>query len=326
VHTVLGFSSLLLVVIGSLLLLGMLRALPDWSKRRLIQVLVLMMPLLTLGIGMSGLHHFIGHPCLTTIPFWDFLPGVIVPLGMVIVALGALVLGGLRLLLMRHLVRCCRMPVSLSFQQWMQTLEKRLGISSTRIQICAYQRPLALTCGSVRPTILLSTWMLSNLDQHELEAVLMHELEHVARHDYLIIFLATVLRDAFFYMPTSWMAYRQLQREKELVCDDLTVKVTQRPLALASALAKVWLYAAEMPQAARFGAAQPLVERERALNTRIDRLLAQQPTTHIHYSRAVMLSICALAPLILFVIQGVNFLIILSLLHCNPLALLSTLF
>ncbi|GHO95812.1 hypothetical protein KSF_058600 [Reticulibacter mediterranei] len=54
----------------------------------------------------------------------------------------------------------------------------------------------------------------------------MHELEHVARRDYLIMFLATVLRDAFFYMPTSWIAYRQLQREKELVCDDLTVGVT----------------------------------------------------------------------------------------------------
>jgi beta-lactamase regulating signal transducer with metallopeptidase domain len=284
------------------------------------------MPLVTLGIGISGLHHFTGHPCLTTIPFWDLLFGVIVPLGMVMIALSALALGGLRLLLMAHIVLRCRMPVPLSLQQWVKTQGERLGVSSIRVQICASQRPLAFTCGIVRPTVLLSTWMLSNLDQHELEAVLMHELEHVARRDYLIIFLATVLRDAFFYMPTSWIAYRQLQHEKELVCDDLTVKVTRRPLALASALAKVWLHAVETPQSARFGAAQPLVERERALNTRIDRLLAQQSTTHIHHSRAVTLSVCALALLILFVIQGVNFLIILSLLHCNPLALLSTLF
>ena len=56
----------------------------------------------------------------------------------------------------------------------------------------------------------------------------------------LVIWFATVLRDAFFYLPTSRVAYHQLQHEKELACDDLAVGVTHWPLALASALAKAW--------------------------------------------------------------------------------------
>ena len=52
------------------------------------------------------------------------------------------------------------------------------------------------------------------------------------------MWLATVLRDAFFYLPTSWAAYRQLSHEKELICDDLAIGSTHRPLALASALAR----------------------------------------------------------------------------------------
>ncbi len=84
------------------------------------------------------------------------------------------------------------------------------------------------------------TWMIEHLDRRELEAVLAHELEHAARHDSLVIWFATVLRDAFFYLPTSRVAYHQLQHEKELACDDLAVGVTHWPLALASALAKAW--------------------------------------------------------------------------------------
>jgi Zn-dependent protease with chaperone function len=217
VHTVLGFSSIFLVMVGSILLLGLLRFLSDWTHRRLVQLFVLSMPLVTLGIGISGLHHFDGHSCFSALPFWDLLLGVVMPLGMVIIALGALSLGAARLILMGYVMTRYRTPIPLSVQTRVEILVKRLHVVSPRVQICACDRPVAFTCGIFRPTILLSTWMLSHLDPQELEAVLMHELEHVARHDYLIIFLATVLRDAFFYLPTSWKAYRQLQREKEFV-------------------------------------------------------------------------------------------------------------
>src|SRR5439155_7584396 len=100
---------------------------------------------------------------------------------------------------------------------------------------------------------------------------LAHELGHVARRDYLVIWLATVLRDAFCYLPTSWAAYRQLQREKELACDDLAVAATNRPLALASALAKVWQQAVSAPTLATV---QPFMEASEAIEGRIERLLA----------------------------------------------------
>jgi beta-lactamase regulating signal transducer with metallopeptidase domain len=324
VHTVLGFSSILLVIVGSILLLGMLRFLSDWTHRRLVQLFVLTMPLVTLGIGISGLHHFTGHSCFSALPFWDLFFGVVVPLGMVIIALGALSLGAVRLILMARVMARYRTPIPLSVQTRVETLVKRLHTASPRVQICTCDRPLAFTCGIFRPTILLSTWMLSHLDPQELEAVLMHELEHVARHDYLIIFLATILRDAFFYLPTSWQAYRQLQREKEFVCDDLAVHVTQRPLALASALAKVWLHAAETPYLTQFGGAQLLVEKENTLNTRIDRLIS--PQTKTYPARFIPIGVKAVSILILFIVQGVSLFLVLSLMNCNPLALLKMMF
>lgn len=325
-HTVLGFSCILLVLVGCVLLLRVLNSISPWSHRRLVQSFILAMPIMTLGIGVGGLHHFVAPFCFTDTPLWDLVFGVVLPLGMVVIALGALLMGMLRLTLMAQVVLRCRMPAPLSLCTRTQRLAQRLNVRSPRVWLCAYDRPLAFTCGIFHPTILVSTWMLSHLDQQELEAVLTHELEHVARHDYLLIFLATVLRDAFFYLPTSRVAYWQLQREKELICDELTVRVTQRPLALASALAKVWVHATETPHAVQFGAAQPLAERGEALSVRIERLLAHQTTRNAQQSRIVTFNMSLIVMLILFVVQGVNSCIIFSLMNCHHLALLGPLF
>jgi beta-lactamase regulating signal transducer with metallopeptidase domain len=124
--------------------------------------------------------------------------------------------------------------------------------------------------------MLLSTWMVDHLDQQELEAVLMHELVHVRRRDYLLNWVALLLRDAFFYLPTSRIAFRQLHYEKELASDDLVAQSTKRPLALASALTKVWL---SLVDDASSHLVQSLLERRESIADRVERLLDMQNPT-----------------------------------------------
>ncbi len=175
-----------------------------------------------------------------------------------------------------------------------------------------------------RSRILLSTWMIAHLDRGELEAVLAHELSHVARRDYLMIWLATVLRDAFWYLPTSWAAYRQLQHEKELACDDLAVAMTKRRLALASALAKVWQQVIEEPHV---GVAQPLVGAAGSIEGRITRLLApSDPTANLPSSRIVTLCVGVAALAGLVVLQATNVALMLVPMGCGPMAPLWRLF
>jgi beta-lactamase regulating signal transducer with metallopeptidase domain len=115
--------------------------------------------------------------------------------------------------------------------------------------------------------------MVEHLDSQELEAWLMHELAHVRRHHYLLNWVALILRDAFFYLPTSRIAYRQFHYEKELVCDELVVQATRRPLALASALTKVWLYLVDNPPSTLV---QTLLGRGESISDRVDRLLGMR--------------------------------------------------
>lgn len=326
-HTLLGLLSVLLVLLGGAFTLNFLPRTGSWTQRRGVQFFVLAVPLISLGLGLGGLHHFVGRACLRDAPLWDSLLGVALPLGMGLVALGALGLGVVRLLLMARVVGRLGMSTDPELQALVDDLAERLGAAHPRLQLYAYDRPLALTSGVFRPTVLLSTWMVEHLDRRELEAVLAHELEHVAQRDYLVIWLATVLRDAFFYVPTSWAAYRQLQHEKELACDDLAVDATHRPLALASALAKVWQQTVEGPRLARFGTVQSLVGVEEPINGRIERLLTTRESTmstpRLHLG-TLSVSISALIGLL--IIEAVNVVLMLASMGCGPAFLLGKLF
>jgi beta-lactamase regulating signal transducer with metallopeptidase domain len=167
--------------------------------------------------------------------------------------------------------------------------------------------------------------MVEQLDQHELEAVLAHELEHVARFDYPMILLATVLRDAFFYLLASRMAYRQLQQEKELVCDELAVRATRRPLALASALTKVWLQKIDPPLCARVGGAQQLADGSSLIDHRIKRLLDTPPPAMVQPSHVRILSTSVSMILALALVQGINTVLLFAVMGCNLVDLLTNL-
>jgi Zn-dependent protease with chaperone function len=315
-HAVLIISSLLIVTLGGVLLLSRLRRIDRWTDRRELQIAVLAAPMLSLGIAVVGLRHFTGRLCFVSTPTWDYLLGVALPVGIGLAALGVITLGFVRLFFMHRSVLRRGLPADAHVQSLAVRLaQERRGLSP-QVRQCLSHRPLALTYGIWRPTILLSTWMIEHLDGRELEAVLAHEIGHIARRDYLIGWLATTLRDAFFYLPTSWGAYRELQHEKELACDDFAVHTTGRPLALASALAKIL---AQGSDRIVFEAAQSLAAAEQFIEQRIERLLGPRPpkgTAPSHRPLATSTGVPALLALV--VLEALNAAVILMPMGCGP--------
>lgn len=252
----LNLCALVIILSGNVLALALLQRRPHgWKWRREIQLFILAAPLVGLLLGWIQASTCSGPTCMpaetamvSLAPMMTFT-GQALTVAMTLVALGALLLGGLRAFLLPRLAVRRTLPADPLLQQRANRLAAALGLPSPRVLVRISQQPLALTLGLRRPTVLLSTWMVQQLDHDELNAVLAHELAHAARQDYGVLWLAKVLADAFFYLPTSRMAYRLLQTEKEVCCDDLALTVTRRPLGLASALAKVWQYAMTPPQA-----------------------------------------------------------------------------
>ncbi|HEY4387664.1 MAG TPA: M56 family metallopeptidase [Ktedonobacteraceae bacterium] len=261
---------MLIVLLGCLLIVRQLSFRMSWTTRCMLHLIVLSLPLASSLPLIGGWIHVSSWCWEQNTPHWDRILDLLLVLLLSITALGALLYGGLRLLCMHWLMRKRTTAVDPQLQAQVDRWAQLRGIAPVAIRICAEMRPLALTYGIRRPEILLSRWMLAHLDKRELEAVITHELMHIARHDYLVNWIATMLRDAFFYLPTSRRAYQQFRKEKEIVCDDLVVAATHRPLALASALTKVWLYEGEQPPSSL----APLLDPHQPVTSRVHRLLS----------------------------------------------------
>src|SRR2546426_12775570 len=94
-------------------------------------------------------------------------------------------------------------PAGSELQALANDLAQRLGAARSRVLLHVYDRPLALTCGLFRPTVLLSTWMVEHLDRRELEAVVAPEMGPAAPRGPLGGPVGTVRPDCFFLQSTN---------------------------------------------------------------------------------------------------------------------------
>ena len=93
-----------------------------------------------------------------------------------------------------------------------------------------------ITLGFLKPVILFPAAMLSHLTPQQVEAILIHELGHIQRKDYLLHLLVTLLEGLFFFNPFSRLFIRQLKKQREHCCDDLVLQFKYDPHAYISAL------------------------------------------------------------------------------------------
>ena len=112
------------------------------------------------------------------------------------------------------------------------------------------QGPVA--SGLPHPAILLpfdaQTWNLANLN-----CALVHELEHLRRHDYLTNCLARAVCAVYWFHPLVWRIWRQLALEAERSCDDVVLGRGSSESAYAEqlvGLARRLSLAAKMPHLA----------------------------------------------------------------------------
>ena len=93
--------------------------------------------------------------------------------------------------------------------------------------------------GYLKPIILLPISLAANLSVAETEAILLHELAHIKRNDYLINLLQQVINSLLFFNPFAQIISRLMSAERENCCDDLVVQTTNNPLVYARALLKL---------------------------------------------------------------------------------------
>jgi beta-lactamase regulating signal transducer with metallopeptidase domain len=122
-----------------------------------------------------------------------------------------------------------------------------------------------------RPVILLPIGALAGLTPAQADAILVHELAHIRRHDYLVNGLQHAAETLLFYHPAVWWLSRRMRIEREHCCDAVVVQVCGDPIEYAVALAELEAGRSSRTALAVAATDGPLVRRIRVL-------LAAQPS------------------------------------------------
>jgi bla regulator protein blaR1 len=93
-----------------------------------------------------------------------------------------------------------------------------------------------VTIGYLKPIILLPLATINNLSESQVEAVLVHELSHIKRYDYLVNFIVSIISTLLYFNPFMKLFMKQVEAERENCCDELVLQFGYDKIGYASAL------------------------------------------------------------------------------------------
>lgn len=120
-------------------------------------------------------------------------------------------------------------------------LQSELGMEravTVRQTLTGSALPVPLTWGCFRPTLLLPPTF-SEWPKERRRMVLLHELAHIQRADWLVQLLIQITRALYWFHPLVWWTTGRLQAESERACDDTVLLTGVAPAAYAETLLEV---------------------------------------------------------------------------------------
>jgi beta-lactamase regulating signal transducer with metallopeptidase domain len=153
-----------------------------------------------------------------------------------------LVLSVLLLRYFRHYIRSRQITrtglssISPAFRLFTASTARQMGIRATVGIYLSSLVDVPVTLGFLKPVILLPVAILTNLRTEQVEAILVHELAHIQRKDYLLNLMITVIELLFFFNPFARLLIARIKKEREHCCDDQVLEFRYDPHAYVSAL------------------------------------------------------------------------------------------
>ena len=132
---------------------------------------------------------------------------------------------------MVYTYRIRRYQVQFPGHDWqlkLNALAERLQIKKKVLLLESALTRIPVMTGFFRPVILFPLGLLTQLPPDEIEAVLLHELAHIKRNDYLINLAQHVAETFFFFNPGVLWLSSLIRDERENCCDDMAVGESNR--------------------------------------------------------------------------------------------------
>ena len=157
-----------------------------------------------------------------------------------LIYLGLLILPVLRFIRNYRYVQVIRKhglsKVNVEWKIFVRELAARMGIRKP-VQIWISELVSSpVTIGFIKPMILVPLAAINHLTPQQLEAVLLHELSHIRRFDYLVNLLINFIQTLLYFNPFVKAFVKIIEREREKSCDEMVIQFRYDTHEYASAL------------------------------------------------------------------------------------------
>lgn len=191
--------------------------------------------------------------------------------------------------------------VDAQWQTRLHTLSERMGITQKVRLLQSGLVKVPVTIGHLKPVILIPLGMLLQLPYEQVETILLHELAHIRRKDYLVNLLQSVLETVFFFNPGLLWLSALIREERENCCDDMVLAHTSGKVNYLEALLAFHTYDQQ-----RTDPALALSLRKNQLANRLKRIINQENKRISTMEKIVLLSGMLLVSAFCFVSKTVE--------------------
>ncbi len=130
-------------------------------------------------------------------------------------------------------------PLPSPYQQRLDAWRRAYGLRRP-VRIAGSETLAApVAAGLSNPMILVPVALLDHLTEEEFDQVALHEWAHLQRWDDWTNLLQRLAEAIFFFHPGVLWIGRQMDREREMACDDWVVARTRRPRSYATCLTRL---------------------------------------------------------------------------------------
>ena len=128
-------------------------------------------------------------------------------------------------------------PAEPALEAHFYQLVKQVKLKCSPKILISHNNDVPMAIGWLKPIVLIPVSMLSGLTPAQLDMLILHELAHIRRHDYLVNFIQTLVEIFLFFHPSVRWVSKQMRNEREYCSDDIAVQHCGNPVAYAHTLA-----------------------------------------------------------------------------------------
>lgn len=124
----------------------------------------------------------------------------------------------------------------LNYRLFVQKISGHLGITKKVKLVVSNLVSSPVTIGYLKPMILLPVAAMNQLTTAQVEAILLHELSHIRRYDYLVNLIVSIIHTLLYFNPFVKFFMNTVEAERETCCDELVLQFGYDKVGYASAL------------------------------------------------------------------------------------------